>query len=90
MDYIVHGQGAAFQAGIDALAKLGNTKVNLNVAESTSATEFLNSSNTTITTFKGPHPAGNVGIQIHHINPINKGEVVFQPEPELRHILKNK
>jgi Na+-transporting NADH:ubiquinone oxidoreductase subunit A len=25
-------------------------------------------------TFTGPHPAGNVGIQIHHIDPINKGE----------------
>ncbi len=77
LDFIVHGHGAAFQAGIDALAKLGNTKVNLNVGENTSATEFLSSTNTVITSFKGPHPAGNVGIQIHHINPINKGEVVW-------------
>ena len=77
MDFIVNGQGAAFQAGIDALAKLGNTKVHLNVSDKTTAKEFLNSTNTTITTFKGPHPAGNVGIQIHHISPINKGEVVW-------------
>lgn len=27
--------------------------------------------------FKGPHPAGNVGIQIHHTDPINKGDVVW-------------
>ena len=77
MDFIVNGQGAAFQAGIDALAKLGNTNVHLNVSDKTTAKEFLNSTNTVITTFKGPHPAGNVGIQIHHIKPINKGEVVW-------------
>ena len=28
-------------------------------------------------TVKGPHPAGNVGVQIHHIDPINKGDVVW-------------
>lgn len=27
--------------------------------------------------FKGVHPAGNVGVQIHHIAPINKGEKVW-------------
>ena len=27
--------------------------------------------------FEGPHPAGNVGVQIHHIDPINKGDVVW-------------
>ncbi len=30
-----------------------------------------------VTTFEGPHPAGNVGVQIHHVDPINKGEVVW-------------
>jgi len=29
----------------------------------------------------GPHPAGNVGIQIHHIAPINKGDVVWTLDP---------
>ncbi|MBW6490871.1 MAG: Na(+)-translocating NADH-quinone reductase subunit A [Lentimicrobium sp.] len=76
-DFIVNGQGDAFQAGIDALAKLGNCKINLNVGESTSAKEFLSSRNTEITTFKGKHPIGNVGIQIHHIDPINKGDIVW-------------
>jgi Na+-transporting NADH:ubiquinone oxidoreductase subunit A len=27
--------------------------------------------------FQGPHPAGNVGVQIHHIDPIRKGDVVW-------------
>ena len=26
---------------------------------------------------EGPHPAGNVGVQINHIKPVNKGEVVW-------------
>jgi Na+-transporting NADH:ubiquinone oxidoreductase subunit A len=30
-----------------------------------------------INTISGPHPAGNVGPQIHHIDPINKGDVVW-------------
>ena len=27
--------------------------------------------------FSGPHPAGNVGVHIHHLDPVNKGEVVW-------------
>lgn len=76
-DYIVKGKGEQFQAGINALAKLTAGKVHLNISNNTSAGEFLNCRNVELTTFKGPHPAGNVGIQIHHIDPINKGEVVW-------------
>jgi Na+-transporting NADH:ubiquinone oxidoreductase subunit A len=32
--------------------------------------------------FKGPHPAGNVGVQIHHVDPVNKGEVVWVVNPQ--------
>ena len=38
---------------------------------------FTKAKNSFIAEFEGEHPAGNVGIQIHHINPINKGEVVW-------------
>ncbi len=27
--------------------------------------------------FAGKHPVGNVGVQIHHVDPVNKGEVVW-------------
>ena len=30
----------------------------------------------------GPHPAGNIGVQIHHIDPVNKGEVVWFINPQ--------
>src|SRR5690606_42021610 len=35
-----------------------------------------------INKFSGPHPAGNVGVQIHHIDPINKGETVWIIHPQ--------
>ena len=31
---------------------------------------------------KGPHPAGNVGVQIHHLDPIKKGELVWYAHPQ--------
>jgi Na+-transporting NADH:ubiquinone oxidoreductase subunit A len=38
---------------------------------------FSSASGVEKNTFSGPHPAGNVGIQIHHIDPINKGDKVW-------------
>jgi Na+-transporting NADH:ubiquinone oxidoreductase subunit A len=59
------------------LARISENKVHLNVSTATKATEFLQCKNVIINTFSGPHPAGNPGIQIHHLDPINKGEVVW-------------
>ncbi|NQZ60061.1 MAG: NADH:ubiquinone reductase (Na(+)-transporting) subunit A, partial [Lentisphaeraceae bacterium] len=38
--------------------------------------------NVKINSFKGPHPAGNAGVQIHHIKPVNKGDVVWTLTPQ--------
>lgn len=38
---------------------------------------FTKANNVFIGEIDGPHPAGNVGVQIHHINPVNKGEAVW-------------
>ncbi len=82
-DFIVHGQGEIFQAGIDALAKLTDGKVQLNVSGQNNPSEvFTKSKNVQVNKFSGPHPAGNVGIQIHHISPINKGEAVWYLSPQ--------
>ena len=32
---------------------------------------FRNAKTVNINTFTGKHPAGNIGVQIHHIKPIN-------------------
>lgn len=76
--FVAHGEGAVLQAGLDALAKLTEGKVHLNITGDTNAEEaFTAAKNVQINKISGPHPAGNVGIQIHHIDPVNKGEVVW-------------
>lgn len=76
-DYIVKGKGEDFQAGLNALKGLTDGKVYLSLGAKTQAPEFLTAKNVEINTFKGPHPSGNVGVHIHHLNAINKGEVVW-------------
>lgn len=82
-DFVLHGHGEEFQTGLNAIAKLTDGKVHLNVSANTPASKvFTNSKNVQINKFSGPHPAGNVGIQIHHIDPINKGEIVWHLTPQ--------
>ncbi|MFO7977537.1 MAG: NADH:ubiquinone reductase (Na(+)-transporting) subunit A, partial [Bacteroidales bacterium] len=78
-DFVVQGQEAVFQKGLDVLAKLTPGSVHLSVdADNTRSGAFLEAKGVQLHHFKGPHPAGNVGVQIHHIDPINKGDVVWQ------------
>jgi len=82
-DLIVHGQGEAFQAGLDVLAKLTNGKVHLNIdSKNTTSKVFLNSKNVQINSFNGPHPTGNVSVHVSRIDPINKGEVIWYAGPQ--------
>ncbi|MCC7333373.1 MAG: Na(+)-translocating NADH-quinone reductase subunit A [Flavobacteriales bacterium] len=76
--FVVHGQTEIFQAGLNALAKLTDGKVHLNNSGNDNVdAAFSGAKNVQINRFYGPHPAGNVGIQAHHIDPVNKGEVVW-------------
>ena len=64
------------QRGIDALGVLaGQGGVHVGTRSGDNTLAGLNGCTTT--SFKGPHPAGNVGVQIHHTAPINKGEVIW-------------
>jgi Na+-transporting NADH:ubiquinone oxidoreductase subunit A len=83
MDLIVKGQNQAFQTGINALGKLtrGDVHLSLNSAYPPSDV-FTNAGGVTLHYFKGPHPAGLPGIQIHHIDPVNKGDVVWYLHPQ--------
>lgn len=77
-NFLLEGQEADFQAGLNALAKLTSGKVHLTVnGKGTSSSVFSSAKNVQINTIVGKHPAGNVGTQIHHIDPINKGEFVW-------------
>lgn len=77
-DYVLHGNDAEFQAGLDALKKLttGTVHLSLNGKSAADAT-FTGAKGVQINKIYGKHPAGNVGTQIHHIDPINKGEFVW-------------
>ena len=80
-NFIVAGQMEAIKAGVEALAKLTNGMVYLNVnsSETKQALEALNFSakNVSVNVFQGPHPAGNVSTQLNVLSPINKGETVW-------------
>lgn len=73
-NFVLEGQMDTFQTGVNALAKLTEGKVVLGV---NSGSAFTGVKNVEINTFEGPHPAGNVGIQIANTRPLNKGEVVW-------------
>ena len=74
-EFVLSGQEEEFQAGISALAKLA--KVHLGVSSKQTAKALLEARDCEVTVFDGPAPAGNVGVQINHVSPINKGEVVW-------------
>lgn len=72
-----------FHIGIEALQRLTDGKVHLSVHASQSpAKAFIEEKGVQLNTISGPHPCGNVGIQIHHIDPVNKGEVVWCINPQ--------
>lgn len=52
-------------------------KTYLNISVEQKSPALTNAKNVTVTAFDGPNPAGNVGVQINHISPINKGETVW-------------
>ncbi len=79
---LFEGQGEAFQAGVDVLAKLTEGKIHLNLPQGQNADIFTNAKGVELTQFEGPHPAGNVGIQINQLDPINKGDVVWTLRPQ--------
>jgi Na+-transporting NADH:ubiquinone oxidoreductase subunit A len=81
--FTLAGQDKYFQAGIDALAKLTDGAIHLGLnAKSNPASLFVNAKNVKHYWFNGKHPYGNVGIQIHHIDPILKGDIVWTVNPE--------
>ncbi|HOZ15494.1 MAG TPA: Na(+)-translocating NADH-quinone reductase subunit A [Tenuifilaceae bacterium] len=82
MDFAVNGEQEAFQAGIDALKRLTEGEIHLGLnADYPASSVFAKAKDVQLHHFTGPHPAGNVGIQIHHIDPINKGDVVWTVNP---------
>ncbi len=77
-EFALKGELANLQAGVDALIKLTGAKVHVSM---NAVTQFNKLENVVLHQFLGKHPAGNVGVQIHHIAPISKGELVWTVSP---------
>ena len=76
------GQDQYFQIGIDILKKLTSGQVHVNThSTSEISTVFSQVKGVEVNKFSGSHPAGCVGVQIHHLDPINKGQIVWTISP---------
>ena len=75
-NFVLRNEQKNLQAGIEVMRRLTPGKVHLSVrAKAEGQMPMLKGAE--LHTFAGKHPAGNVGIQIHHIDPVNKGDVVW-------------
>lgn len=74
---IDHSSAENYANGIEVLKKLSGGKVYLTLSPNTTSSILKETKGVEINTFSGPHPAGNVGIHIHHLDPVNKGEQVW-------------
>ena len=74
-EFTLGGEVAMIQKGIDALAQLAPVHVGLDAKRPDSP--FARLTGCSLHCFKGKHPAGNVGVQISHVCPIQKGETVW-------------
>jgi len=82
-NFILEKQEKAFLTGIDALSKLTAGKIHITTRSGQAvAIAFSNAKGVVHHAVTGPHPSGNVGIQIHHIDPIGKGEIVWFVNPQ--------
>lgn len=77
-NFVLQEEEAQFKRGMAALSTLTDGLVHINTdAKANNLECFQDSEIAQVNQFSGPHPAGLTGIQIHHIDPINKGDVVW-------------
>jgi len=80
LNLVVRGREADFQRGLDVLNKLTDGKVYLGLdarGEEAPSAAYVDAEGVEKYWFDGKHPAGNVGVQIHHIKPISTQDKVW-------------
>jgi len=80
-EFLLKNNKEDFQKGIDVLNALVENPVILSV-DAAFLGFFENTKGVELLHISGPHPAGNVSVQIHHHTPINMGEKVWEVRPE--------
>ena len=78
-EFEVKGQEADFQTGLEALSKIA--KVYVGVGKDSQLVPVNVNVPVEYVVFSGKCPAGNVGVQVNHLDPANKGEVVWTVDP---------
>ena len=78
-EYELKGNEADFQTGLTALSKVAKTYLGIGARQTADA--LTNAKDVQVNVFDGRCPAGNVGVQVNHIDPVNKGEVVWTVDP---------
>ena len=75
-NFVLQNDKVAVEAGLALLARLTNGKVHLSARKGDEG-YMSEVKGVEYHTFSGKHPVGNVGVQIHHIDRIAKGDVVW-------------
>ena len=78
-EFELKGNEADFQTGLSALSKVAKTYLGIGARQTSDA--LRSAKDVVVNVFDGPCPAGNVGVQVNHVDPINKGEVVWTVDP---------
>lgn len=80
--FLFKGQEQYFQTGVNILKKFTSGAIHVNVhADQEVPSIFSQATGVELNKFSGPHPAGCVGVQIHHIDPLSKGDIIWTINP---------
>ena len=77
LDLALRGRRPQFQAGVSILNKITKGNVHLSYHENSVSESLIDLNDVISHTVQGPHPAGNVGIHIHHVAPLGPNDHVW-------------
>lgn len=80
-EFELKGNEQDFQTGLTALSRIAT--VYLGIGPAQTSTALTEAKDAEVTVFDGPCPVGNVGVQVNHLDPVNKGEVVWTVDPSV-------
>jgi len=82
-NFVLSKEGEMLQKGIDVLKQLTTGSIHFGVDGSEATIDtFKSLKDIELTAYSGKHPAGLVGTQIAKKDPINKGETIWQINPQ--------
>ena len=80
--FIYNGEERYLQAGFDVLKRLTEGHIHFTLdGKGEVPSVFSQIRDVEVNKVSGPHPAGNVGVHIHHIDPVNKGDIIWTLTP---------